>query len=83
MKSLSGDQQENMLTAASLNAAVIEELEEQLKSRRSLQKSFGIQLVLKTDIPLAEVSRVIGVHRMTLHRWVKEENARISGKSDS
>lgn len=74
---------DNVLTAASSNAASIAVLTEQLQSRRSLQKSFGMNLLLRTDIPLAEVARVVGVNRMTLHRWFREMSSKTRRENDS
>lgn len=83
MEPLTGIDQEQFTEEALQNNKQIQLLLQQLARRRDVQKSYGISLVLRTELPLAECARIVGIHRMTLHRWVKEHNAGMKRENDS
>ena len=61
----------------------IEPLERALKHFRARQREYVIALVVRTELPLAEISRVAGLHRLTVSRWVREHNEATNRKSES
>jgi DNA-directed RNA polymerase specialized sigma24 family protein len=61
----------------------LEPLQRAIAHFRERQREYVLALVLRTDLPLAEIARVAGLHRLTVSRWIREQNDEISRKNES